>query len=623
MAQAVSKFLILTLVLAAGFHAAALDHFGAGVHLIFGEGEPKSVFDLMRQTGFDSVRDEFNWEAVESPRGTFKMPDFYMLYLNEAYRNQLTPLVLLAYGHSGYDNNGYPRSPEALAAYGQYAATVAGALPADKPKLIQVWNEWDGGTGMRSELAGTGDVPSYLELLKKTVPEIKKKAADTIVIGNSYTKAQNFEAAIEAGLLNECDVPAIHTYNYFHGAKANAENWEGFFTSAILPTVRRSSKPDTPIYITEMGYPTSLGKKGREYQDAAAQLVRVWLLAQKNRQIKGLYIYNLVNTGYDSWNDENNFGLTEVDLTAKDALYAIRGLLDELKGARYDGEVQTGLSGITVLKFIRPDGSRSLVLWSSYFDDQWRVTLSLKSAVPVSITRPGYPSYPADCGRTLELTLSAMPLIVTGNNLAPDKLSVIRIPRPTVNHDSSETMKMLPHTLTAARETSAKPVYRKVPTQEVWRGDKGWHGEQDFNGEMSIRWSPQFLTFEFRVTDDCLQKGEAADRITLLLNHSASGSDPGNRLEFELRFGPVPQYKLLYSGAPSAANPVIKGKLENKNTWWCSIKIPAQLLGVDKLQPGDLLESKIKIMDYDGPRADKFTILSYGLDTNEFLILEP
>ena len=41
------------------------------------------------------------------------------------------------------------------------------------------------------------------------------------------------------------------------------------------------------------------------------------------------------------------------------------------------------------------------------------------------------------------------------------------------------------------------------------------------------------------------------------------------------------------------------------------------------LQPGDVLESKIKVLDYDDQRADKYTILSYGLNTNEFLILEP
>ena len=623
------KLLLSAALLIAGLHLGGMDYFGAGVHLIFGEGEPRSVFDLMRQTGFNSVRDEFNWQAVENPVGHFAMPESYLFYLKEAYRNNLIPLVLLAYGHSGYDNSDYPRSPEALNAYSQYAATVAGALAADRPQLIQIWNEWDGGTGMRSELAGTGDVASYLALIRKTVPAIRRNAPGAAIITNSYTKAQNFEAAVDAGVLGECDAAAMHTYNYFHGPQANAENWKAFVNDAIVPSIRRSSRPEAPLYVTEMGYPTSLGQKGREYSDAAAQHVRIWLLAQTMPQIRGLYIYNLVNTGYDPWNDEHNFGLTEVDLTPKDALYAVRGLLSELSQAQYEGEIRTSPDGIRVLKFRGPGRERALAAWSSYFDDEWRISLQLKAEGSISITQLGYRPYKVKPEERFSLTLGAMPWIIRGDGLEGKVLSVERIPRPDVIHDAPEKLKLLPRALPvpAAASPGSEPVearYREIPPQEVWRGDKGWHGREDFSGEIALQWSPDFLQYEFRIVDDHLQSGECADRISLLLNHCASGSDTGGRLELEIRFDAgKPQCRILYSGAPEAAEPVVSGKLEKQNTWYCSVKIPAASFGVDNLQPGDVLESKIKVLDYDDQRADKYTILSYGLNTNEFLILEP
>lgn len=609
-------FLLLTgLAVADG-----LDYYGAGVHLMFGRGNPDEVFSLLRQTGFNSVRDEFNWSVVEAKPGEYRMPKSYLEFLEKARAERLTPLIMLGYGHHAYDAGDYPRSGNAQAAYARFARTVTEAMPPGAPKLLQLWNEWDGGTGMRKELAGTGDVPAYLNLLDATVPGLH--GLGVTVIGNSYTKSQNYDAAVKAGLLNRVDIPSIHTYNYFHGPGANAESWEQFLDSAILPVTTRAGKGGSPLFITEMGYPTSLGSKGRDAADAAAQHVRLWLLAQGIPNLRGLWVYDFINDGWDAGNDEDNFGLTEADLTPKEAQYAIRGMLNVLRDAHPTAEVPTGVNEIHLLPFRHADGRTTLALWSSNFNDDWQVTLTRPDAVGVELLRPGRRPVRTRWDRKLTVTANAMPWLLTGADMRFDRVEVRRIPRPNIDPRAPEKLQLAPRVLTAEPFGGGAPVFRNFPLQNIWRGDKGWHGEADFQAEYAVRWSPDALFWDFLVRDDRFQRGETADRITLFLRHAGTGSDPGGRVELEFRYGPSPISRVMYCGETLNVRPVANGTLRD-GRWHCSIRIPAKMLGVPKLQDGDLLEVKPKILDYDNNRTDQYTIASFGLGTTEFLLLNP
>ena len=88
---------------------------GMNIHLI---GAPVRDLDGLASGGFDWVRMDFIWEAVEKAKGRY---DF-----------------------SAYDQllDGAPRSPEALTAFARFAAA---AHYKGKPILREIWNEPNGG----------------------------------------------------------------------------------------------------------------------------------------------------------------------------------------------------------------------------------------------------------------------------------------------------------------------------------------------------------------------------------------------------------------------------------------------------------------------------------------------
>ena len=97
------------------------------------------------------------------------------------------------------------------------------------------------------------------------------------------------------------------------------------------------SRP-VPVYVTEIGWPTSKGQCGIPPATAAAYLQRFMLLAATRPWIAGVWWYDLFDDGDDPGSREQRFGLAAKDRSPKPAYNALSVLGDVLKSAQVPSE---------------------------------------------------------------------------------------------------------------------------------------------------------------------------------------------------------------------------------------------------------------------------------------------
>ena len=602
--------------------------FGTCVHFGFGRGQLDASMSMIKQTGFDSVRDEYSWTWAEYVKGKYNFSEKYLIYLKLAERHQLVPLNMLGYASPLYDKEEYPRSPEAVNAYAAYGIAVMQTQPEVR-RLVQVWNEWEGGTGMKEDQRGKGDIPAYITLLKTAYAKIKAADPKAVVISNAFQKFQTLDEAVKLGLLRYCNGAAIHTYNYFHGIGANAESWNGSLNATILPLLRDKSGRGFPLYITEMGWPTSLvAGRGVSQEYAAQQFARLYILARQVNSLKGLWVYDFIDDGWNAWSDEDNFGQLRPDLTPKPSWYVWRDLLNNMKETSFTGQIDTMEEKVHAVRFRDVSQNDTLALWSSSGDDEWQVIVERDgSPISVSVNHAGYPSFQREWDNKISFTLNGLPLFIKGKIGKIRVSKVIRRPYPDSLRGSTPVMK-LTATASIAVSRQQSPSYVELKPAKPWCGDKGWHGPDDFMVKYAIQYDRKNLYFEFVITDDVTVKGRSGnkmpsngDKFILNLLASENAEDPGRRCELGI-IQTVDGSRVypLYVGAGKAAGKAyVRSILKNKEMR-CSVVVPCSLFGVEELQPGKIISMGMAVYDYDTPQEARYTICRQNEGNNILLL---
>ena len=296
---------------------------GVCTHFAQNKGTPSQNLEMAARAGIVSIRDEVYWQRVERQKGKLVIPDYFGKYLDEAVKRGIRPLIILDYGNRFYDGGNYPASDEALEGFARYCEAIV-RYAGDRVKLYQVWNEWDGGCGMRGY--GRGTPEGYVKLLKTVYPRLKKIAPDAIIISNSVCTGEKFlENTFRLGVLDYCDAIGFHTYNYtlLH---TPVEAWFKRMQNLRKLIHSYNGGKDKPVFITEMGYPNHLSNSGSSEEESAIKLARLYLYARTLPFLKGLYWYDFQDDGWNSAHNENNFGLVRADLTPKLPYFAMKSL---------------------------------------------------------------------------------------------------------------------------------------------------------------------------------------------------------------------------------------------------------------------------------------------------------
>lgn len=368
---------------------------GACTHFSQGKGYLPGNLKLIQEANITSIRDEVGWRALERAKGKFEMPAEYDKFINETLDRGVGVLLALDYGNRLYDNGDKPRSDEAIEAFTRYAEFVVGRYKG-KVKTYEIWNEWD------ISIGGTtpGSAEDYVRLLKHVYPRMKAIDPSITVFGGAMTPGgiRNgwLERMLKAGALTSLDAVSIHTYNYSDsGRRRTPEAWGEWMIDVQELIKKYSGGKDLDLYVTEMGWPTQVDRRGSPPEISAAYLARMYLLSRTMPFMKGIWWYDYQDDGWNAGYNEDNFGILRPDLTPKPAYYAMAGVADLVGRAQFLGRQDTGDPDIWVLKFRRPDGKDVWAMWSTHADDGWQVVVA-KPGSPsgmVAIQEVGRPSY--------------------------------------------------------------------------------------------------------------------------------------------------------------------------------------------------------------------------------------
>lgn len=378
----VLTFLILSILATVASAADTTLITGVCTHFVQRKGILDETIELIRATGVQSIRDEVPWAAVEKTRGVYEFPQRVDDYITAANKAGLQVLIPLGYANPLYEDGKKPTTPAGIKAYADYCRFIVTHLRG-RVKWYEVWNEYNIGIGVKGNEPGTPE--NYMAMIEVASKAIREADPDAIIIGGvvapqALKPGGYFEKICALGLMKNCDVVSVHTYNYAQPKSTRTpEAWLEAM-KRIEQTVRQSPGGEkTPIWVTEHGWPTHVGTGGSALQLSADYLARAFLLARTLPSIQGLWWYDFQDDGWNLNYNEDCFGLVRADLTPKPAYAALQQIAPLVSTARFEGEVKTDDDAVRMLRFVAPDGKQIIAAWS---------TLDQPQGVQVVLTSP-------------------------------------------------------------------------------------------------------------------------------------------------------------------------------------------------------------------------------------------
>jgi hypothetical protein len=335
---------------------------GVDTHLMNNDGASAHVLKLLEDAGIGSIRDDAYWARVEPRRGVLQIPPNWQSYLSNVREHRLRPLLVLGYGNPFYDNYAKPRHPAMRQAFGNYANFVAKEL-SDSVDLYEVWNEWD-----RENPIDAWAAKDYSNLVEDTVAHLRQAERPLTVLAGAVTSLGMdlgfADRLVQNGTLNQVDGLSLHPYVHCRQDQRHTpERWITWLRW-INADLRALATRPVPMYLTEMGWPTSTGKCGISERTQAAFLVRSLFLARTVPDIKGLWWSTLSDSGSDSNDPQQNFGLLRQDLSAKPSFMALKAVSATVRDYEYDARKSRELDTTYLLRFAR-GSDQVLVAWTT------------------------------------------------------------------------------------------------------------------------------------------------------------------------------------------------------------------------------------------------------------------
>ncbi|MCX5644964.1 MAG: cellulase family glycosylhydrolase [Phycisphaerae bacterium] len=410
---------------------------GACTHFSQGKGILDLNLDRIKRAGISSIRDEVGWGAVEREKGKLAMPEQFDPYVRRAAAQGVDVLLILDYANRFYDDGDRPRSPEAIEGFCRYAEFVVRHF-GKTVRLYEIWNEWDISIGMPQQYRKGGSADDYVKLLKAVYPRIKAADPGVTVMAGACTsggvKKGWLEETVKLGALDSCDAISIHSYNYSDKFPQRGPEACSAWMTGVQEMLRKYKGDDVPFYVTEMGWPTHVGKNGTDPELSASYLARLYLLARTSPSFRGLWWYDFQDDGWKAEYNEDNFGLVRPDLTPKPAYDVLMDISPVVANAQYVDRLPTKDENLWALRF-KIGREDCWALWSA--DDQDRqVILQTKSPPqPVMIQQAGHDMY---------LTLWGFrDWTDRGAEVVPNRLSIVVGPRPCLIGNDLSTVSVV------------------------------------------------------------------------------------------------------------------------------------------------------------------------------------
>lgn len=403
-ASKAAQFAFVSFGLVAG--AWAVEPFQVGVCLHITKGGSYAAIAPLLDNARLTFRDDVMWGGIETQKGVLQYPPQYHALeqmVDDAVAHKRSPILILDFGNQFYDNGDLPKSQAAIDAYARYVSFVVKYFKG-RVSQFEVWNEWNGGMGGLSGKPQTGD--TYVPLLKAAYKAIKDANPGATVIGGvvSWTDQSWVDAFAKAGGMDYIDAFSVHPYvinpyaikpDYLvpkspqevhisqSVATATGQTSATATTPAAAAFVPIRGTPESamqnvdifkgkldslshgksiPLYITEMGWPTSATQNGVPESQVAAYLLRFLVMARARPWIAGVWWYDLLNDGGNANADLDNYGLLRNASSPKQAYQALAGIMDVLQSGK-PTTVSTDANGVTTATGYTSAGKTVKITW--------------------------------------------------------------------------------------------------------------------------------------------------------------------------------------------------------------------------------------------------------------------
>ncbi|MDA9427419.1 MULTISPECIES: hypothetical protein [Bradyrhizobium] len=363
-------------------HAQPLDaRFLLGVGTHQGLGGPVSArgyvpaenIAQIKQLGLNSFRDDLPWSDFETAGRRMGFTPRLGRLEAQVRSGVARPLLILAFGHHLVPNSSPPTTDEARQRFADYAAAAAQSVVAQHP-LFELWNEWN----LAAKKDAAFSPENYLALAEATRPAVKRVAPNAPFLVGALGDDPGWtwtEKMLRTGVLQYADGASIHLYNFCMGPskRTSAEIIERL-TAFHRLVGQASGNPDFPIYVTETGWTTATNKcqvSEQAQADNTAQLI-LWA-STAARWLKGIWLYELKDSGKNPSELEHNFGLFRFDNSPKPVACATQGAWAFIRSS-LSAERRELASGVVSINASTASGAR-VAVWSEAPDRRYEIRL--------------------------------------------------------------------------------------------------------------------------------------------------------------------------------------------------------------------------------------------------------
>lgn len=379
---------------------------------------PSENVAQIKQLGFNAFRDDFPWSDFELPGHRMGFTPRLGRLETQVKSGVARPLLILAFGHHLVPNSSPPTTDEARQRFADYAAAAAQAVSPQHP-VFELWNEWN----LAAKKDPAFSPENYRALAESTRPALKRVAPNAPLLVGALGDDPGWtwtQKMLQTGVLQYADGASIHLYNFCMGpAKRTSAEIIDRLTAFHRLVGQASGNPDFPIYVTETGWTTASNKCGVSEQaqaDNTAQLI-LWA-STATRWLKGIWIYELKDSGQNPSELEHNFGLYRFDNSPKPVACAAQGAWAFIRSS-LSAERRELASGVVSIGASTTSGGR-LAVWSEAPDRKYEVRLKgdqqATFASPCDqATRPAAGAW---------IPVSSTPVLIAANNSAIPALEI-------------------------------------------------------------------------------------------------------------------------------------------------------------------------------------------------------
>lgn len=289
-----------------------------------------------RNLGARTYRFDLDWSVVERVQGS---QDWALTdrMVNAIVAKGMKPLAVLAYSPpwaqlpGTNSSHSAPADPAAFAAFANRAASRYAKMIND----WEIWNE----PNLSGSWLPTPDPAAYSRLLTLAAANIRAVQPSANIIAGALAPASDsvpgqidpvtFAQAIYAnGARNSFSTISIHPYTF--PALPTDPSTSSWSTFQKIPLVRNAMVANRdsskPIWITEFGAPTGTGANAVTPTFQATYLTNGIKAARNLGYVTKILIYSLRDSGTDTTDIEQNFGMVSFNFVPKPAYAAVLSL---------------------------------------------------------------------------------------------------------------------------------------------------------------------------------------------------------------------------------------------------------------------------------------------------------